>query len=157
MQDPKLWSTKSTVISFVNFTVTLDLCHGSIMCKKAIFSSTFLQCGSDIILFYSVNLTTFEKGISQFINEWNSENTLCSYHTNTYYLIYMYKVPRSCWNSNNINKFDNVSEFFFSRTDSPYVFVNVHKNPSLFLVTIFSQMINNHVGLDCDEFTPQHV
>ena len=74
-QDPVL----STVISFANFTVTLDLCHGSIMCNNStrIRQKQFcIQhfCGADrsynSVLFYSImNSTTFEKGISQIINE----------------------------------------------------------------------------------------
>ena len=75
MQDPVL----STVISFAKFTVTLDLCHGSTMCKNSTrirrkqFSIKYF-CGADrsynSVLFYSImNSTTFEKGISQFINE----------------------------------------------------------------------------------------
>ena len=75
MQDPIL----STVISFANFTVTLELCHGSIMCKNSTgirrkqffiqyFCSADRSYNSD--LFYSImNSTTFEKGISQFMNE----------------------------------------------------------------------------------------
>ena len=75
MQDPIL----STIISFAKFTVTLGLCHGSTMCKNSSLirrSQFFIQyfCGADQSynsgLFYSImNLTTFEKGISQFINE----------------------------------------------------------------------------------------
>ena len=75
MQDPIL----STVISFANFTVTLDLCHGSIMCKNSTriqLKQFFIQyfCSADqsynSVLFYSImNSTTFEKGILQFINE----------------------------------------------------------------------------------------
>ena len=75
MQDPIL----STVISFAKFTVTLDLCHGPKMCKNSTriqrkqFSIQYF-CGADwscnSVPFYSImNLTTFEKGISQFINE----------------------------------------------------------------------------------------
>ena len=75
MQDPIL----STVISFANFTVTLDLCHRSIMCKNSTHirqKQFFIQyfCGANrsynSVLFYSImKLTTSEKGISQFINE----------------------------------------------------------------------------------------
>ena len=70
MQDPIL----STVVSFAKFTVTLDLCHGARI-PLAFDESNFLfnifavPIGH-IILFYSImNSTTFEKGISQFINE----------------------------------------------------------------------------------------
>ena len=99
MQDP----IHGTIISFANFTVTLDQCHVSIMCKNSTRirrKQFFIQyfCGVDqsynSVLFYSImNLTTFEKGISLFINEQN-ENTLFSYHTNTYYLIY--KILQCC-------------------------------------------------------------
>ena len=75
MQDPVL----STVISFAKFTVTLDLCHGSTMCKSStrirrqqFFIKYFFGADRSYnsVLFYSImNLTTFEKGISQFINE----------------------------------------------------------------------------------------
>ena len=75
MQDP----IHSTVISFAKFTVTLDLCHGSTMCKNSTHirrKQFFIQyfCGADrsynSVLFYSImNLTMFEKGILQFVNE----------------------------------------------------------------------------------------
>ena len=74
MQDPIL----STVISFAKFTVTLDLCHGSTVCKNSTRirrKQFFIQyfCGADrsynCVINSIMNSTTFEKGISQFINE----------------------------------------------------------------------------------------
>ena len=67
MQDPVL----SSVISLAKFTVTLDLCYGSTMCKNSTRirrKQSFIQyfCGADrsynSVLFYSImNSTTFEK------------------------------------------------------------------------------------------------
>ena len=74
MQDPIL----STVISFAKFTVTLDLCHGSTMCKNSTRirrKQFFIQyfCSADwsynSVINSIMNSTTFEKGILQFINE----------------------------------------------------------------------------------------
>ena len=74
MQGPIL----STVISFAKFTVTLDLCHGSTVCKNSTRirrKQFFIQyfCGANwsynSVLFYSIMNLTFEKSISQFINE----------------------------------------------------------------------------------------
>ena len=75
MQDPIL----CTVISFAKFTVTLDLCHRSTMCKNSTRiqqKQFFIQyfCGADrsydsVLFYFIMNSITFEKGISQFINE----------------------------------------------------------------------------------------
>ena len=72
MQDPIL----STVISFAKFTVTLDLCHGSTMCKnstrirrKQFFIQYFWGADRSYNCVINSIMTTFERGISQFINE----------------------------------------------------------------------------------------